>query len=244
MPTLSVTIITFNEERNIGACLESVKWADEIIIVDSGSSDQTIPICQQYTSNITITDWPGFGVQKNRAVDKASGDWILSIDADERVPQPLQAQILERINRPDSVGYEIPRRSYFCGKAIHHSGWWPDYTLRLFKRGAGKFSDRAVHERLMVEGKTEKLTTPLEHITYRDLQTALEKSNHYSTLGAEILHKEQKKSSLTLAVLKGLYAFIRTYFIQAGFLDGKVNLPPIVGQKTGENKTISCVVFM
>ncbi|MGZ8151480.1 MAG: glycosyltransferase family 2 protein, partial [Methylovulum sp.] len=180
---LSVIIITKNEGAHIGSCLKSVLWADEIIVLDSGSEDDTVEICKQYTDNVFITDWPGFGIQKQRALDKAQGDWVLSIDADEVVTTELRMEIENTLQQEQFNGYQIPRLSSYCGKQIRHGGWWPDYVLRLFRRNAGYFTDSLVHERIVVEGKAGKLTSPLLHDTYENLEEVLNKVNSYSSLG-------------------------------------------------------------
>jgi len=168
-PTLSVILITKNEAELVGQCLESVKWADEIIVVDSGSTDATVEICKRYTDRVTVTDWPGFGPQKNRALAMATGDWVLSIDADEEVTPALRDSIqLALLQAGNYDAYELSRFSSYCGRFIRHGGWWPDPVLRLFRRDQGKFSDHRVHERVLVDpsriGRLEGLliTTALE----------------------------------------------------------------------------------
>lgn len=217
---LSVTIITKNEAHHIGRCLESVAWANEIIILDSGSDDNTLEICKHYTANVFSTDWPGFGIQKQRALDKAREDWVLSIDADEQVSPQLRAEIERVIKDNQFDAFEIPRLSNYCGKTIKHGGWWPDYVLRLFKREKGQFSLDVVHERVIVNGEIAKLTQPLLHEAFINSAEVLHKINSYSTLGAQKLHAAGKTTSLGAAISKGLWAFIRTYFLKAAFLDG------------------------
>lgn len=221
MNTITVTIITYNEEARIEECLQSVQWADEIIIFDSGSTDHTIEICRHYTQHVYITDWPGFGKQKNRAIEHANSEWVLSLDADERVSTELKKEIQTTIQTAALNGYLIPRLSYYCGQPMRHSGWWPDYTPRLFRSGKGKFDDAIIHERLNIEGDTGKLHKPIIHYSFPDMESVLNKVNQYSTLNAEKLHSQGKSSSLLKAIGKGLWAFIRTYIIQAGFLDGE-----------------------
>ena len=162
-PTLSVILITKNEAELVGQCLESVKWADEIIVVDSGSTDATVEICKRYTDRITVTDWPGFGPQKNRALAMATGDWVLSIDADEEVTPGLAQEIREVLQAPLAQGYTLPRLSSYCGRFMRHSGWWPDPVLRLFQRGAGSFTPARVHERVELEGSVGALQQTLLH---------------------------------------------------------------------------------
>lgn len=218
---LSVILIVKNEALHIGSCLESVAWADEIIVLDSGSADETVAICRQYTPHVYETDWPGFGVQKQRALEKARGDWVLSIDADEIVTPELRGEIEQAIRSERCSGFEIPRLSRYCGKPMHHGGWWPDYVLRLFRRETGRFTESAVHERILVQGETGRLKNPLLHHAFVDLDEVLHKVNSYSTLGARVLEQKGVRSSLSKAVLKAVWTFIRTYFIKASVLDGR-----------------------
>ncbi|MBF0377089.1 MAG: glycosyltransferase family 2 protein [Desulfamplus sp.] len=235
MTTLSVTVIAKNESENIGKCLDSIKWADEIIVLDSGSSDNTVEISKQYTDKVFITDWQGFGIQKNRAVDMATGDWVLSIDADELVSVELKQEIEKVIRKADNqkigneqsisnqLAYKIPRSSNYCGRFMKHSGWYPDYVTRLFKRGYARFSDDLVHESLIVQDDESigRLTHPLIHNSFKDLDKVLEKVNAYSSASSKMLHQRGKKASITDAVLHGLWSFFYTYILRAGFLDGK-----------------------
>ncbi|MBC7696909.1 MAG: glycosyltransferase family 2 protein [Bacteroidia bacterium] len=221
--TLSVIIICKNEGHDIDACLASVAWADEIIVLDSGSQDETLSIAKKYTSNIhSNTDWQGFGVQKNRVLALATGDWVLSIDADERVSVTQRLEIQQAIKKNKQTVFNMPRSSSYCGQFIRHSGWWPDRVTRLFKRGTAKFSDDEVHERLVFAGKAAQLNAPLTHITYKDLDEMLTKMNQYSTLGATNAKKNGKHGSLIGAAAHGFWAFIRTYFLRLGFLDGAI----------------------
>ena len=222
MTTLAVTVITKNESKHIRHCLESVKWVDEIIVLDSGSTDDTVAICREYTDKVFATDWPGFGIQKNRAIQKATSEWILSVDADESVSEALRREIEEAIHQPGKrVAYQIPRRSSYCGRFMRHSGWWPDYVTRLFRQGVARFSDDLVHERLMVQGATGRLTNPLMHEAFNDLEEVLETANVYSSAGARLMHQQHKTASLMGAVSHGLWSFFHTYVVRAGFLDGK-----------------------
>lgn len=219
---LSVVIITKNESAAIRECLESVKWADEIVVIDSGSTDNTVQICREFTSQVHVTDWPGFGPQKNRALSLANGDWVLSLDADERVPRELRAEIEAAMKNPgEAVGFRMPRLSSYCGRFMRHSGWWPDHVIRLFRRGHARFSDDVVHERLVVDGRVATLKAHLLHLAFTDLEEVLHKVNSYSSAGAQRLRAKGRKGSLARAVLRGLWAFIRTYFLRAGFLDGR-----------------------
>lgn len=222
MYSLSVIVITKNEATNIRACLESVAWADEIIVVDSGSQDDTVAICREFTPHVYSRDWPGFGPQKNRALGYATKDWVLSLDADERVTPELRREIEEILSRQGLIAaYDIPRLSSYCGRFMHHSGWYPDFLLRLFRHGSARFSDDLVHERLLVEGKTAQLKGTLLHHAYDDLEQVLRKLDHYSSAGAQMMCQRGKQATLSGAVLRGLWSFVRTYFLRAGFLDGR-----------------------
>jgi glycosyltransferase involved in cell wall biosynthesis len=221
MAGLSVIIITKNEALNIRDCIESIKWADEIIVVDSGSTDDTVAICREYTPHVYSYDWPGFGMQKNRALDYATQDWVLSLDADERVTSELRSEIEATMRDGKAQGYEIPRLSSFCGRFMHHSGWYPDYVLRLFRRGSARFSDNLVHEKLITDNKTQRMKNLLLHYAFENLEEVLHKTNQYSTAGAQMQFQRGRKTSLTGAVLRGLWSFVRSYVLRLGFLDGR-----------------------
>lgn len=218
---LSVIIITKNEIDQIRECLESVQWADEIVVLDSGSTDGTVDICRKYTDKVFETDWPGFGPQKNRALEKATGDWVFSIDADERVSPELRQEIEQAMTSTQYQGYEIPRSSHYCGRRIRHSGWWPDYIVRLFRRDSSRFSDSLVHEHVEVQGPVGRFRNPLIHYSFGSFEEVLDKVNRYSTYNAEMLLQAGKSSSVLKATLRGLWAFIKTYIFRAGFLDGR-----------------------
>ncbi|MDD1616711.1 MAG: glycosyl transferase family 2 [Methylococcaceae bacterium NSP1-2] len=231
--TLSVIIITKNESTHIGGCLQSVAWADEIIVLDSGSSDDTVNICRTYTNKVYSTDWQGFGIQKQRALDRATGDWVLSIDADEIVTAELKAEIMQAMQTNDINGFEIPRLSNYCGRQMRHGGWFPDYVLRLFRRECGQFTNHVVHERIIVTGKIARLNTPFLHDAFVDFEEVLHKVNHYSSLGATVLYEKGVRSSLPKAIVKGLWTFIRTYFLKAAFLDGQQGLMLAISNAEG-----------
>ncbi len=218
----SVIIITKNEAMNIRPCLESVAWADEIIVVDSGSTDDTVAICKELGAQVYVHDWPGFGPQKNRALSYAKNEWVLSIDADECVTDELCAEIDAAMNNAgDRAAFRMPRLSRFCGRYMRHSGWYPDYVARLFRRGTARFSDDLVHEQLVVDGTVGTLNNHLLHNSFHNLEQLLAKMNQYSTAGAQMLHQKNKTASLRKAVAHAVWAFFRTYFLRAGFLDGR-----------------------
>jgi glycosyltransferase involved in cell wall biosynthesis len=220
---LSVIVITKNEAADIRACLESVAWADEIVVVDSGSADDTVAIAREFTQQVYEHDWPGFGKQKNRALDYAMGDWVLSLDADERVTPELRAAIEEvlRGGGDACAAYRVSRLSSYCGRFMRHSGWYPDRIVRLFRRGAARFSNDLVHERLLVEGRIGELGGELLHYAFDSAEEVLHKMDMYSTAGAQRLHQQGRKATLTGAVLRGLWSFVRTWVLRAGFLDGR-----------------------
>jgi glycosyltransferase involved in cell wall biosynthesis len=224
--SLSVILITKNEEANLKDCLESVSFADEIIVVDSQSSDKTQEIARSFGAKLEITsDWPGFGPQKNRALNLATQDWVLSIDADERVTPELKQEILATMASANAADcYAIPRSSWYCGRFMKHSGWYPDYVDRLFKRGSAKFSDHLVHERLLPTGLSGKLKNHFLHYSYRDFSQVLKKVDVYSSAAAQQAFKQGKKGGLGEALIHGFWAFFRTYVLRRGFLDGKHGL--------------------
>ncbi|MFZ2266016.1 MAG: glycosyltransferase family 2 protein [Azonexus sp.] len=218
---LSVVVITKNEAHCIADCLRSVAFADQVIVVDSGSSDGTVEICRALGARVEITDWPGFGPQKNRALEYAGGDWVLSLDADETVSDALRDEILEVVAAGEFEVYALPRLSSYLGRPMRHSGWWPDRVVRLFRRGSARFSPDLVHEKLVFSAPLGRLRAHLEHEAFTSLEEVIDKINRYSSAGAEMARQRGKDSSLGLAILKGLVAFFRTYIIRAGFLDGR-----------------------
>ncbi len=222
---LSVIIITKNEAGNIQACLDSVAFANEWIIVDSGSTDGTVAIARAAGATVIETpDWPGFGPQKNRALDAATGDWVLSLDADERIPPDLRDEILAAIAAANYASYTLPRLSSFCGHFIRHAGWYPDYIVRLFKKDAGRFSADLVHESVIVDQPSGRLRTPIIHYSYIDDDAYLRKLGQYSTLGAQQAYAAGKRSSLGKAILHAFSAFLRSFVFKRGFLDGSAGL--------------------
>jgi glycosyltransferase involved in cell wall biosynthesis len=220
MGTLSVILIVKNEADNIRPCLESVSWADEIIVVDSGSTDDTVAICREFTPHVHVHDWPGFGRQKNRALDYATKDWVLSLDADERVSPELRQQITKAMTDAKFDGFYMPRLSQFCGKFIRHSGWYPDYVLRLFRRGAGKFSDDLVHETVLLHGTAGRLSSPLLHYSYRSQADVERKVEQYAAAAARQMYDRGRTATPLDAPLRAGWAFARTYLLRLGFLDG------------------------
>jgi glycosyltransferase involved in cell wall biosynthesis len=221
MEKVSVTIITKNEALNIRQCLEGVRWADEIIVVDNGSGDDTREICQSFGARVFAEDWKGFARQKNSAIEKTRNEWVLSLDADERIPPELRREI-ETILKgtPSCEGYRIARRNFFLGRWIRRCGWYPDYNLRLFRKNKGRFEERAVHEKVIVEGRVGDLKNPMEHHTYRSLSDFMERLERYSSLAAQEMQKEGRVFRLRDILLRPPVTFLQMYFLRAGFLEG------------------------
>jgi len=224
-PLLSVIVITRDEARHIGDCLDSVAFADEIVVLDSGSTDATCDIARARGARVHASDgWPGFGPQKNRALDLATGDWVLSLDADERVPAGLAEEIRATIQAPAHDAYRIARLSEFQGRPMRHSGWWPDHVLRLWRRGKARFTDAAVHEKVIPEGEPGVLRHHLLHYPYENIEALLAKMNRYSTDAARMMHARGKRATPLSAFGHGLWTFVRIYLLRRGFLDGRQGL--------------------
>lgn len=226
-PLLSVIVITRNEAARLGQCLQSVAFADEIVVVDSGSTDATCDVARAHGARVVgTTDWPGFGPQKNRALDAARGRWVLSLDADEWLDAELAAAVQAVVRLGEGAGavYELTRLSAFCGQWMHHSGWYPDRVPRLFRRGTARFSDDLVHERLVFAGTPGRLAGHLLHDSMPSLDMAIDKMNRYSTGRAQDMAARGRKGGLGRALWHGWWAFMRTYVIKRGFLDGRLGV--------------------
>lgn len=220
-PRVSAVLITLNASAHLDACLQSLAWADEIVVVDGGSSDDTRDICARHGAQvIQQLDWLGFGPQKNLALSHARGDWVLSLDADEICTPELREEIARVLSQPAHPAYEMPRLSSFCGHWIHHGGWWPDYVTRLFRRDAACFSEDQVHEHVVVRGSTGRLRAHLLHYTYDTYAQALQKAERYATDGARQAHARGKRAGVWAATLRAGWAFFRCYLLRRGFLDG------------------------
>lgn len=221
MPKISAIVITYNEKKNIKRCLSSIDWVDEIVVVDSESTDDTKKIASEFTQRTFDIKWEGFGKAKAFAKKKATHQWILSVDADEEITQDLKDEIQKITKSEDSLdGYYIPRKSNFLGKWIKHGGWYPDYVLRLFRKDKAKFSHSMVHEKVCVEGKAGYLKNDLLHYTDPNFDHYLEKLNRYTSLGVEELFKKGKKAKLFDVTFRPLAVFFKMYFVKKGFLDG------------------------
>lgn len=221
MPILSAIIITKNEAVNIADCLDSVAFCDERVVVDSGSEDDTVQIAEGKGARVSVHAFEGFGHQRNHAMSIAQGDWILSIDADERVSPALAAEIQRAMSVGMFDGYAMPRSSSFCGRKMRHSGWYPDYVPRLFKRGRVRWSDDLVHERPICDGPVTRLSEPLIHFPIRRIEDALRRMDSYSTAGAKMMFAKGRRVWFVTGILRGAYTFFRTYVLRAGFLDGR-----------------------
>jgi glycosyltransferase involved in cell wall biosynthesis len=222
---LTVTVITRNEARHIGAALESVAWADERIVVDSGSNDETAAIARAHGARVEVRDWPGYSAQKNAAASLASNDWILSIDADERVTPELGAEIRALLEQgPSARGYRVPRVTRYLGRWIRGTDWYPDYQLRLYDRRFGRWNGRPVHESIDLDGEPGLLRNDLQHYAYRDISHHLETIDRYTTLAADQWHAEGRRTTVIGAVVHAKLAFLRNYLLRGGFKDGAAGL--------------------
>ena len=227
MAKISAIVITYNEAANITECLGSLKWCDEILVIDSASSDNTCELAREFTNNITITGNLPYGEKRNIGIDKAAFDWILWTDADERISPELKAEITNLINDQNTKhdAYLINRRSFFINKYIKHSGWYPDYTLRLFKKSAGiRFDSLLVHEKAVYNGSTGRLKSDILHYTDRDFEHYINKLNNYTSLSAEELKAKGKKASFFDIIFRPAFTFFKMYFLKLGILDGYMGL--------------------
>ncbi|HEX7485019.1 MAG TPA: glycosyltransferase family 2 protein [Vicinamibacterales bacterium] len=222
MPKLTVTVITSDESANIGAALESVSWADEIVVVDSHSTDDTVALARRRTERVFVRDWPGYSAQKNFAAEQASHDWILSLDADERVTPALADEIRAMLREePPARGYRIPRISFYLGKWIRSTDWYPDYQLRLYDRRVSTWAG-VVHEGVAVSGAVGRLRADLQHIPYRDLADHLQTIDRYTTLAARQMRERGTTVGVAGLVVRPIGAFLRNYLARGGWRDGAV----------------------
>lgn len=218
---ISVVIIAKNEAERIEACLQSVAWADEIVVIDSGSIDATCDIARRFTAGVHSIPWRGFGPQKQAGVDLASHDWILNVDCDERVTPGLAAEIATILSQETPCdAYSVPRRTFLGNKEIRHCGWYPDRTIRLFNRSRARFSDSPVHERVVTEGTTADCRGHLLHYSFSGLGQLFVKLNHYSDLSARQMFDRGKRCTVFDLTARPLFAFFKTYLLRLGFMDG------------------------
>ncbi len=226
MTQVSVTIITRDEAANIDACLASVAWADEVLVVDCGSTDRTVEIATARGARVIIKDWPGYGAQKNFAATEVAHDWVLSVDADERVSPELAREIRERL-AADAVaeaGFRIPRVTFHLGRWIRTTDWYPDYQLRLYDRRRGRWKERRVHESVTADGPVGQLREELQHYAYRDITHHHQTMDRYTTLAAEDMHASGRRAGFVDVALHPPAAFVRNYVLRRGFTDGMPGL--------------------
>jgi glycosyltransferase involved in cell wall biosynthesis len=225
MEPISAVLITYNEERNVSAALQSLAWADEIVVVDSGSTDATVEICRGVTDRIFARNWTGYADQKNFAVEKASHNWILSLDADERLSPELQDEIKSLLSHGlEYAGYKMPRIAYFMGRWIRHGDWYPDYQLRLFDRQKGTWQGGRVHESVKLEGKPGFLKGKIQHYTYHTLSDYLRRLDTYSSLAAADYFQSGESVDAWKLLGHPMATFIKGYLAKGGFLDGAPGL--------------------
>ncbi|HQX81365.1 MAG TPA: glycosyltransferase family 2 protein [Vicinamibacterales bacterium] len=225
MPRVSAIVITFNEASNVRECLASLAWADEVIVVDSGSTDGTADLARIAGARVIVRDWSGYAAQKDFAASQATHDWILSVDADERVTPELAAEIRRALEQPsDRVGYRVPRITFHLGRWIRHTDWYPDYQLRLYDRRQASWAKRLVHESVTARGPVGQLSHDLQHYAYRDINHHYETMQRYTTLAASQMASEGRRAGLFSVLFHPPAAFLRNYVLKAGFLDGMPGL--------------------
>jgi glycosyltransferase involved in cell wall biosynthesis len=222
--SLTVVIVAKDEDKNIAECVASASFADEVLVLDSGSRDATVALAEAAGARVLRTDWPGYGPQVARGFRLATSAWVLSLDADERISPALRAEVLGAIRSGTHDGWRVPRLSEFCGRFIHHGGWRPDYTVRLGRRDKSGFSDHFLHAHMTIDGSIGTLKSSIVHYSYPDVHDVLEKLDRYSTGHARDMHAAGRQGSVGGAVLHGIAAFIRTYVLRRGFLDGSHGL--------------------
>ena len=223
MEKLTIIVPVFNEERNIDECLERLTWADELLVVDSGSRDATVGLARKYTDRILVHEYVNSATQKNWTIPQARHDWVLIVDADERVTDELRGEIRAALSTPGGPacdGYRIRRTTYFWGKAIRYCGWQHDKVLRLFNRHKGRYEEKEVHADVKLQGPTGDLASPLRHYTYRNFPQYFEKFQRYTDWGAHDLQKRGCTARWHHLLLHPVFRFIRMYILQRGFLDG------------------------
>jgi glycosyltransferase involved in cell wall biosynthesis len=221
VPGVTATVITLNESANIEAALQSVAWADEIVVVDAGSTDDTVEKARRFTDRVIVRDWPGYITQKNYAASVATHDWIFSLDADERVTPDLAAEIRALVNtEPACAGYRVPRISHYLGRWIRSTDWYPDYQLRLYDRRRAQWAGRYVHESVQAEGEVGRLRADLQHYPYRDVSHHIQTIDKYAGLAARQMHEDGRRAGGLSMILHGDAAFLRNYVLRGGFRDG------------------------
>lgn len=216
--SISVCVITYNEEANIAACLESAKWADEIVVIDSFSTDKTKEIALKYTDKFYQEKWEGFGITKNKAVRRCVSDWIFVLDADERITEELKDELLAI--EPEACAYKVARKSFFGNTWIKHCGWYPDFSLRFFKNGKALFKEVEVHEALEVEGSISELKSPMLHYTYKDVSDFVQRLNRYTSLSAREKECKSNFKNMLDIMFRPIFTFLKLYILKKGFMQG------------------------
>jgi glycosyltransferase involved in cell wall biosynthesis len=225
VPKVTATVITLNEASNIARALESLSFADEIVVVDAESTDDTVAIARRFTDRVIVRPWPGYTAQKNYAAEQASHDWILSLDADERVTPALAAEIRRLLNRePDVAGFRVPRVTFHLGRWIRSTDWYPDHQLRLYDRRRGRWTGRYVHESVNADGPVGTLRSDLEHYAYRDIAHHLHSMDRYTTLAAKQMFEDGRRAGWFDVLIHPRLAFFRNYVLRGGFRDGMPGL--------------------
>ena len=220
MIPVSVAVITKNEEKNIADAMESLKDFGDIVVIDAFSKDRTVEVCRRFTDRVYQHEWRGYAAQKQLAIDRTSNDWVLILDADERVTPELKAEIIDNITGNEFDGFYIPRKNFFLGKWMKHSGWWPDHTLRLFRKEVSCMQPRKVHEKVVVNGKVGYLQHPLEHFSYKSLSEFIKKMDSYSSLAADEMAKGKHSFLAFRMIFSPAFVFCKMYILRQGFMDG------------------------
>jgi len=221
-PEISAIVVCFNEEDNIGDCLESLKWCDEIVVVDSFSTDRTVEICRRYTDRVVQRAWAGYRDQKAFAHSLATKEWVFLVDADERVPPELRSEIREALTRMGGryAAFSVPRLVYYLGRWWRRGGWYPDYDIRIFRRDRASWGGMDPHERILIDGKVCRLRHPLHHFSYRDISDHLKRINRFTTVSAAELRGQGREARWTDILLRPAFRFFRFYLWKRGFLEG------------------------
>ena len=232
-PKISATIITKNEEANIAACIQSLAWADEIVVVDSGSTDKTVEIARQFTDKVFVETWQGQGHQKNRAVELARGPWIVSLDADERISPELAREIRSAIEDDPDAAFAMRRKNMYQGRWIRHCGWWPDWVKRVFRKDTARFSTDVIHDSLQPDTPIRHLKHPIEHHSFHSPEDFLNRAYWYAHHQALEMHRDGRKASAWTAISHALFTLFQTYCLRFGFLDGAAGLLVAVTNAVG-----------
>lgn len=223
-PKISATVITKNEEKHIAACLRSLQWADEIVVLDSGSDDRTVEIAREFTDKVFVEQWRGMGLQKNRAAELAQGPWIVSLDADERVPPELAREIRQAIGKGKPATYTVRRKNMYQGKWVRHCGWWPDWVKRVFRKEDAQFSLDVIHDSIQTTSRVKKLKNPIIHYSFDSPEDFLNRTCSYAHHQARELFRNGRKATIWTALSHATFTLLHTYITRLGFLDGTAGL--------------------